>query len=193
VLFSRFPSAQSASEMRFDNLFLVDLPVVEFSDLGCNFPVVGNPLGNVDCLPGTQVPRGFYLIEFKLNCSPTLEGENWTQDRQLALPVSWFTSLSAMRACRQKLVCAVRGFASWQSQQRRQGSPYGPPTSLTVHSRAGLGATPSGALRRVRMDLRWHHAEVLRRHAMDIANGSELARRKLKRLWRRTFWQRRCY
>jgi hypothetical protein len=41
----------------------------------CNFPVVGNPLGNVDCLPGTQVPRGFYLVEFKLNYSPTLESE----------------------------------------------------------------------------------------------------------------------
>jgi hypothetical protein len=32
-------------------------------------------LGNVDCLPGTQVPRGFYLVEFKLNYSPTLESE----------------------------------------------------------------------------------------------------------------------
>jgi hypothetical protein len=101
MLFSRFPSAQSAVEVRFDNLFLVDiLPVVECSDLECNFPVVGNPLGNVDCIPGTQVPRGFYLIEFKLNYSLTLESEvghkiaNW-----LALPVaSWFTSLSAMLA-----------------------------------------------------------------------------------------------
>jgi hypothetical protein len=39
---------------------------------------------------------------------------------------SWFTSLSAVL---QKLVCAVRDFASWQSQQRQLGSPYGPPTS----------------------------------------------------------------
>jgi hypothetical protein len=71
MLFSRFPSAQSAVEIRFDNLFLVDiLPVVECGNLECNFPVVGNPLGNVDCLPGTQVPRGFYLIEFELNYSP---------------------------------------------------------------------------------------------------------------------------
>ena len=60
----------------------------------CNFPVVGNPLGNVDCLPGTQVPRGFYLVEFKLNYSLTLESENWTQDRQLALP-----SNGALQAC----------------------------------------------------------------------------------------------
>jgi hypothetical protein len=69
-------------------------------------------LGNVDCIPGTQVPRGFYLMGFKLNYSPTLESENWTQDRQLTLPVG---SLACPQRL-QKLVCAVRGFASWQSQ-----------------------------------------------------------------------------
>jgi hypothetical protein len=49
----------------------------------CNFPVIGNPLGNVDCLPGTQVPRGFYLVEFKLNYSLTLESEKRREDRQV--------------------------------------------------------------------------------------------------------------
>jgi hypothetical protein len=132
MLFSRFPSAQSAVEIRFDNLFLVDiLPVVECGGLGCNSPVVGNPLGNVNCLPGTQAPRGFYLIEFKLNYSPALESGNRTQDRQLALPVG---SLACPQ-CLQKLVCAVRGFASWQSQHRRLGSPYAPP-HLPRHSLA---------------------------------------------------------
>jgi hypothetical protein len=38
-------------------------------------PVLGERLGNVDCLPGRQVPRGFYLVEFKLNYSLTLESE----------------------------------------------------------------------------------------------------------------------
>jgi hypothetical protein len=127
MLFSRFPAAQSASEIRFDNLFLVDiLPVVECSDLGCNFPVVGNPLGNADCLPGTQVPRGFYLIEFKPNYSLTLEsGDGHKIANWLALPVG---SLACPQ-CSQELVCAVRDFASWQSQQRRLGPPYGAPTS----------------------------------------------------------------
>jgi hypothetical protein len=35
-------------------------------------------LGNLGCLPGTQGPRGFYLIEFKPNYSPTLESLNPT-------------------------------------------------------------------------------------------------------------------
>ena len=83
MVFSLCPLAQSALEIRFDNLFLVDiLPVVECSDLECNFSVVGNPLGNVDCIPGTQVPRGFYLVEFKPNCSPILESE---KDAKIAL------------------------------------------------------------------------------------------------------------
>jgi hypothetical protein len=48
---------------------------VDCSDLECSFSVVGNPLGNVDCIPGIQVPRGFYLIEFILSCGLTLESE----------------------------------------------------------------------------------------------------------------------
>jgi hypothetical protein len=84
------------------------------------------PLGNVDCLPGTQVPRGFYLIELKLNYSLTLESEKDTRSPATVKLASWFASLSAVL---QKLVCAVRGFASWQSQQRRLGSPYGASTS----------------------------------------------------------------
>jgi hypothetical protein len=32
-------------------------------------------LGNVDCIPGIQVPRGFYLIGLKLSYSLTLESE----------------------------------------------------------------------------------------------------------------------
>ena len=76
MVFSLCPLAQSALEIRFDNLFLVDiLPVVECSDLECNFSVVGNPLGNVDCIPGIQVPRGFCLIELRLSYSLTLESE----------------------------------------------------------------------------------------------------------------------
>ena len=90
------------------------------------WPWLGQSLGNVDCIPaGTQAPRGFYLIEFELSYSLTLESENWTQDLQLALPVG---SLACPKSL-QKLVCAVRDFASWQSQQGRLGSPYGAPTS----------------------------------------------------------------
>jgi hypothetical protein len=60
MVFSRCPSAQSALEIRFDNPILVDiLPVVECSDPECSFSVVGN----MDCSPGMQVPRGFYLTE----------------------------------------------------------------------------------------------------------------------------------
>jgi hypothetical protein len=38
---------------------------------------IAGVLGNVDCLPGRQVPRGLlrYLVEFELNYSPTLESE----------------------------------------------------------------------------------------------------------------------
>jgi hypothetical protein len=82
-------------------------------------------LGNVDCLPGTQVPRGFYLVEFELNYSLTLESEKDTRSPTGKL-TSWLTSLSAVL---QKLVCAVRDFASWQIQQRQLGSPYGGSTS----------------------------------------------------------------
>ena len=32
-------------------------------------------LGNVDCIPGIQVPRGFCLIELRLSYSLTLESE----------------------------------------------------------------------------------------------------------------------
>jgi hypothetical protein len=90
---------------------------------GCPGPGL-RPLGNVDCLPGTQVPRGFYLIEFELNCSPTLGSEKIHKITNWKACQFWFTSLSAVL---QKLLCAVRGFASWQSQQRRLGSPYAPP------------------------------------------------------------------
>jgi hypothetical protein len=85
----------------------------------------------------------FYLIEFELNCSPTLGSEKIHKTTNWKACQFWFTSLSAVL---QKLLCAVRGFASWQSQQRRLGSPYGPPTSHAQAASASCASCRSGSM-----------------------------------------------
>jgi hypothetical protein len=119
-VFSRCPAAQSAVEMRFDNLFSVDiLPVVE-----CMWP------SNVTSLSlGTHWKRGLFTGD--TSSSRLLFGYSLTlESEKYAKIANWkVCQLVACPQCCRNLSCAVRGFASWQSQQRRLGSPYAPPTS----------------------------------------------------------------
>jgi hypothetical protein len=59
--FSRFPAAQSDAETPLGNLILLSHPACRGMNVTfeCNFPVVGNPLENVVCIPGIQAPGGF--------------------------------------------------------------------------------------------------------------------------------------
>jgi hypothetical protein len=74
-------------------------------------------------LPGTQGPRGFYLVKFKLNYSLALESEKDTRSPTGKL-ASWLTSLSAVL---QKLVLRSAWLCVLAKPAEAAGIPLCPP------------------------------------------------------------------